>query len=164
MTPTIFLIENIVQPTTNIVKRLAEELQQPKYESSTISFPNSFDNDLLCVVDLMGLKIGLMDHNNVTQSPTHLLDFFSNKSCKLIFCTSVNNSELKEHIEELAKNESVKFIHFTRIWSGKLTIEHLKDYQVLKLMEIIALFSDDADLIQERMCDSEVDSGDLMVQ
>lgn len=141
MKSNIIYIENQNNKSAGLVKALNEEILLPKYNSRVLFSPNSFKQDLLCVVEIEGLKVGLMDHQDPTQSPSHLLDFFSNKACNLIFCTSINNLDLKSKIDELVNSSSVNLMHFKNIWSSSFESKELVDYQLEKWMNIIHMFA-----------------------
>lgn len=126
-----------------LMRGLISQLQNTTKKNQIIFYPNELINDVLCVMDVAGLKVGMMSHENTSQSASNLLSFFADKGCDLLFCTSINPDELNKSVANLVADGMVQSVYLKSIWSSSIKIDRLLDYEISKLIEILQIHIDE---------------------
>lgn len=143
MKPTIyFLDDKNGSGKPRLINGLIKELMKEPKQNDVIFFPNDLMNDVLCVMEIGGTKIGMMSHENPSQSPSNLLNFFSDKGCTAIFCTSIQPASLNKAVSNLVAGGMVQSVYLKSIWSPNFEVEGLLEYEISKLIEIISVHTD----------------------
>lgn len=125
-----------------LIRALTERLEESIHYTKTIYYPSDLLQDTVCVLEVGGLRIGLMSHEDPSHSPGTLLNFFSNKGCQILFCTSIQPNNLNKAIASLVSNGVVQSVYLKSIWSPQFEMESLKQYELNKLVEIIELHTE----------------------
>ena len=126
-----------------IMRGLISQLQNSTEKNQIIFYPNELINDVLCVMDITGIKVGMMSHENQTQSANNLLSFFADKGCDILFCTSINPIELNKSVAGLVADGKVQSVYLKSIWSSSIKIDRLLEYEISKLVEILQIHIDE---------------------
>lgn len=130
------------QGKPKLIRRFINSVHETYPQNSTIFYPNELIHDVVCILDIDNVKIGMMSHENPIQTNNNLLNFFSDKGCDLIFCTSIRPLELNRAIANLVSGGMIQSVYLKSIWCESIEVNQLMDYEVSKLIEILQIHLD----------------------
>ena len=140
MKRTIYFLEDktgLGQP--KVIQGLINRMILNANELNLIIRPLDIKSDLLYVIESEKLSIGMMSHESFQHSSADLLHFLDEQNCGIIFCTSVQRDDLTKVISRYVSNKGYQSVYLKSIWSPKIEVNQLLNYEISKLEEIVMM-------------------------